>query len=126
MLSMPGIGVQSATTLLAEAGHLLAAKDSAGLRACSGVAPVTKQSGKTKRVHMRKGCNQRVREACYHWARVSVQRDDHTRQHYRQLSEAGHGHGRALRGVWDRLLSVLVALLRSGRTYDPMCYVPTS
>ncbi len=74
MLSLPGLGIQTATTLLAEAGHLLAARDCAGLRSYSGVAPVTKQSGKTKRVQMRNGCNQRVREACYHWARVSMQR----------------------------------------------------
>ncbi|MBV9502384.1 MAG: IS110 family transposase [Acidobacteriaceae bacterium] len=122
MLSLPGLGIQTATTLLAEAGQLLAAKDSAGLRAYSGVAPVTKQSGKTKRVQMRNGCNQRVREACYHWARVSVQRDEHTRQHYQQLRDAGHGHGRALRGVCDRLLSVLIGILRSGLPYDPNRY----
>jgi transposase len=103
MLSLPGLGIQTATTLLAEAGHLLAAKDCAGLRSYAGVAPVTKQSGKTKRVQMRNGCNQRVREACYHWARVSVQRDEHSRQHYRQLRDAGHGHGRALCGFAERV-----------------------
>lgn len=119
MLSIPGIGVQIATTLLAEASHLLAAKDRAGLRAYSGVAPVTKQSGKSKRIHMRRGCNQRVREACYHWARVCVQRDHQTRLHYRQLRDAGHGHARALRGVCDRLLSVLVSMLRTNQIYDP-------
>lgn len=119
MLSLPGLGVLTATTLLAEAGHLLANKDYAGLRAYSGVAPVTKQSGKTKRVQMRNGCNQRVREACYHWARVSVQRDGQTRTHYQQLRSNGHGHGRALRGVCDRLISVLIGILRSGLPYDP-------
>ncbi|MBV9083984.1 MAG: hypothetical protein JOZ62_15000 [Acidobacteriaceae bacterium] len=35
---------------------------------------MTKQSGKTRRVQMRNGRNQRVREACYHWARVRMQR----------------------------------------------------
>lgn len=118
MLSLPGLGLLTATTLLAEAGHLLAAKDRAGLRSYSGVAPVTKQSGKTKRVHMRQGCNQRVREACYHWARVCVQRDERTRLHYRQLRDAGHVHARALRGVCDRLISVLVSLLHSKQVYD--------
>jgi transposase len=119
MLSLPGLGIQTATTLLAEASHLLAARDYAGLRSYSGVAPVTKQSGKTKRVQMRNGCNQRVREACYHWARVSIQRDEEARRHYQQLREGGHGHGRALRGVCDRLLSILIAISRSGLLYDP-------
>ncbi len=68
---------------------------------------------------MRNGCNQRVREACYHWARLSMQRDEQARQHYRRLRDGGHGHGRALRGVCDRLLSVLMAMLRSGLLYDP-------
>jgi len=68
---------------------------------------------------MRNGCNQRVREACYHWARVRMQRDKKARQHYRELRDAGHGHGRALLGVCDRFLSVLIGVLRSGMPYDP-------
>jgi len=31
---------------------------------------------------------------------------------------AGHGHGRALRGVADPLLAVLIAMLKSGQCYD--------
>jgi hypothetical protein len=35
------------------------------------------------------------------------------------LRAKGHSHGRALRGVADRLLAVLIAMLRSGTLYDP-------
>jgi hypothetical protein len=63
---------------------------------------------------MRQSCNQRMRNASYHWARVSVQRDDHSREHYAQLRRVGHKHGRALRGVADRLLPVLVAMTITG------------
>jgi transposase len=119
LLSLPGVGLTVATTLLSEAGQALADRDCAGLRCYAGVAPVTKQSGKSRRVLMRHGCNDRVREACYHWARVSAQRDPTSRLHYQRLRSAGHSHGRALRGVCDRLLSVLFAMLRSSKPYDP-------
>jgi hypothetical protein len=39
--------------------------------------------------------------------------------HYAHLRQVGHNHGRALRGVADRLLAVLIAMLKSGQTYDP-------
>jgi transposase len=117
--SLPGVGVMVATTLLSEAHGALLDGDCEHLRCYAGVAPVTKQSGKSRRVLMRHGCNHRVREACYHLARVSVQRDAASRSHYQRLRNAGHGHGRALRGVCDRLLSVLIAMLRSGNPYIP-------
>ena len=120
LLSLPGIGVTVATTLLSEAGRALAERDCESLRCYSGVAPVTKQSGKSRRVLMRHGCNDRLREACYHWARVSAQRDAISRAHYQRLRKAGHRNGRALRGVSDRLLSVLFAMLRSNKPYDPL------
>lgn len=117
--SLPGIGVDVSTTLLAEAGSVLANADRRAFRCYAGVAPITKQSGKSRRVVMRYGCNQRMREACYHWARTSVQRDANSRSHYDRLREAGHNHGRALRGVCDRLITILMAVLRSGQPYNP-------
>lgn len=44
--------------------------------------------------------------------------DGHWRFRYRALRERGHSHGRALRSIADRLLGVLVAMLKSGTTYD--------
>jgi hypothetical protein len=37
--------------------------------------------------------------------------------HYSRLREAGHSHGRALRGVCDRLISTLRAVVRTGIPY---------
>jgi hypothetical protein len=34
-------------------------------------------------------------------------------------SELGFEHGRALRGVADRVLAVLIATLKTGKNYDP-------
>lgn len=117
--SLPGVGTRVAATVLAEAARLLADRDYQTLRAYAGVAPVTRQSGKTRLVAMRYACNTRLRTALSHWARTGAQRDEHTRAHYTRLRHAGHDHNRALRGVADRLLTVLMAMLRTGTTYDP-------
>jgi len=54
----------------------------------------------------------------YHWARLSMQHDPRSKQHYAGLRQAGHAHGRALRGVADRLRAMLIAMLKSGQRYD--------
>lgn len=123
--SLPGVGQCIAATMLAEASQALAERDYHALRSYAGVAPVTKKSGKGKSVVMRKACNQRLRNAFYHWARVSVQHDPRSNLHYANLRAKGHSHGRATRGVADRLLSILFAMLRNGTMYDPERRYPT-
>jgi transposase len=117
--SLPGVGRLVAATVLAEAARPLAERDYQTLRAHGGIAPVTRRSGKKLSVSMRYGCNPRLRNAFYHWARTSVQNDPHCRAHYDRLRSQGHGHPRALRGVADRSLGVLVAMLTSRTLYDP-------
>lgn len=118
ILSMPGIGITVAATMLGEAAQALAERDYPLLRALCGVAPVTRQSGKRKVVLRRYACNPRLREALYHAARVHSQCDLRAKQHYAALRQKGHTHGRALRTIGDRLLAVLVAMLRSQARYD--------
>lgn len=118
LCSLPGAGRVVAATMLAEAAQALAERDYHALRAYSGVAPLTRQSGKHRSVQMRYSCNARMRNATYHWARVSMQQDAVSHEHYRQLRARGHSHGRALRGVADRLLAVLCAMLRARTLYD--------
>jgi transposase len=119
LLSIPGVGRIVTATLLAEASQLIAERDYHALRAHAGVAPVTRQSGKRTTVLMRYGCNVRLRNALYHWSRVSMQNDPRSREHYHRLREKGHSHGRALRGLADRLLALLFAMLKSQTIYDP-------
>ena len=69
-------------------------------------------------VVMRRACNLRLRNAVYHWARVASQSNERSRAHYARLRAKGHGHARALRGVADRLLKMLVAILKSRKLYD--------
>lgn len=119
LLSLSGVGSVIAGTMLAEASQPLAQRNYHALRTLSGVAPVTRQSGKRRTVQMRYGCNHRLRQALFHWARVSSQYDPNTREHYQALRRRGHSHPRALRGVGDRLLRILIAMLRNQTLYQP-------
>lgn len=120
LLSVPGLGVVTSATMLAEASTALRDRDYPRLRSQTGVAPVSSQTGKQRKpaVSMRRACNGRLRNAVFHWANVSMQRDRASREHYARLRGAGHSHGRALRGLADRLLKMLVAMLKSGSLYD--------
>ncbi len=121
--SLPGIGRIVLATLLAGASQPLAERNYHALRALSGVAPVTRNSGKRggKRsvVVMRNACSLRLRHAVHHWARVATVRDPKSRAAYATLRARGHTHGRALRTVGDRLLLVACAMLRGGTEFDP-------
>src|SRR5919107_3161037 len=110
--SLPGVGPVTLATLLTEAAGPLARRDDAALRTLSGVAPVTKRSGKTCVVLMRYAAQTRLRNAVFHWARVAVLNDPKCRGRYEALRARGHSYGRALRGVADRLLGVACVLLR--------------
>jgi len=105
--------------MLAEAAQVLAERDYQALRAYGGTAPITRRIGKSNQSLMRHSCNPRLRNAIYHWSRVSTQCDPRSAEHYAELRAKGHSHGRALRGVGDRWLAMLMAMLKSGTEYDP-------
>jgi transposase len=117
--SLPGVGRMVTATMLTEATGPLADRDYPTLRAHAGTAPVTKRSGKRAFfVHMRYACTRRLRQALYHWARTSIQRDAAARVYYDGLRARGHSHARALRSVADRWLRILIAMLKNGSVYD--------
>jgi hypothetical protein len=117
--SVPGIGKITLATLLAEASGPLSRRDYQALRTLSGVAPVTKRSGKSHVVTMRYAAHVRLRRAVYHWARVAAQHDHRSRARYAALRRRGHPHGRAIRGVADRLLALACVLLQRQALFDP-------
>jgi len=117
--SLPGAGRIVAATLLAEASRPLLAGDYQAMRTLAGIAPVTRRSGKSRIVVMRKACNPRLRNALYHWARVAAMCDPAWRTKYHALRARGLSHGRACRGVADSLIRVCVAMVRNGTLYDP-------
>jgi transposase len=119
LASLPGVGRIVLATLLAEAWDPLQRRDYAALRSLTGVAPVTKRSGKMRIVIRRLACHPRLANAVYHWARVAVQHDGRSRAKYAALRGRGHSHGRALRSVADRLLAVACAMLKTRTVFNP-------
>jgi hypothetical protein len=117
--SMPGIGPINLATLLCEGSGPLGRRDYQALRTLCGAAPVTKRSGKSHTVIMRYAAHVRLRRAVYHWARVATQHDPKSKVRYAALRRRGKSHGRALRGVADRLLGLACILLERQTPFDP-------
>lgn len=107
-LSLPGVASVLAATLLAEIGEDRERfPEAAALLAEAGLAPVTRQSGKMRRVRFRRAASHRLRQAFTWWAFNSLTESPWARQVY----DANRGHGqrqyRALRGLaacWGRIL----------------------
>ncbi len=131
IMSAPGFAEHTTGVLLAEAGAVLARRDYLELRAVCGVAPVTKSSGKRRTkskwtknqnvdgvVVMRRAVNMRLRNAVHH-AGNTASRDPRFAPMYARLRASGANHARAVRGVADRLLGVLIGMLRTQTLYQP-------
>jgi transposase len=117
--SMPGIDRVLAAVFLAEAPEALAAGDYEALRTLAGTAPVTRRSGNSFSVSMRRSCNTRLRNAVRHWARTAARCAPWARQRYQAMKSRGIDHEGALRCLADRLLLRLAACLRDRTVYDP-------
>lgn len=118
--SLPGVGDVVLAALVAEAAELLRRRDDRALRVYAGVAAVTVQSGAVRRVRMRRAASHRLRVAVHHWAHAAMQNDPRTRAAYVAHRARGHTHGRALRGIADRLLALACVLLRKDELFDPV------
>jgi len=115
--SIPGLGRVFLATVLSEAGRPLLDRDYHGLRALAGAAPVTRRSGKTTIISMRRACSDRLRNAVLNSANTHVQKDPRAKLIYARLRGKGNTHARALRGVADRLLELICILLSSDQLY---------
>lgn len=117
--SLPGADLLVTATILAEAGHLLSSPNADVLRARCGTAPVTRRSGTSFTISMRRACEHRLRDAFFDMARTAVVHDPWAKALFHAMRARGLGYHRALRGVADRLVTCLVALLRDRAVYDP-------
>ena len=67
---------------------------------------------------MRRACNKRLRNAMHQAAHVAVKYVERWKRIYSNLRARGCSHARALRSVADRMLKVLIAMLRDGACFD--------
>ena len=124
MATVPGLGADTLATLLANAGEALRQRSLQALRCLCGTAPVTVQSGKTRRVVRRASVDPDLRNAMYHCARVAKDRDPGLRAVYDRLRQRGHHDARALRTVADCILRAACAMLESRQPWDPSIRQP--
>jgi transposase len=117
--SFPGVDVLVTATLLAEAAPSIAARNLKTLRTHAGTAPVCRRSGASHSVTMRRACNTRLRDACFAWSRTAIRCDPWASSLFRAMRARGLRYHRALRGIADRLLSRLIACLKTDALFDP-------
>jgi transposase len=100
LLSFPGIGPTVAATLISEMGE---GRDRfpcvETLLAETGLAPVTKASGRTRQVRFRYAVNRRMRHVIDWWVFAAAREDAWSKIVYQASRARGQGKYRAL-GAW--------------------------
>lgn len=108
--SFPGAGAVYAPRLLAVFGADRERWGSAAeVQMVSGIAPVTEQSGNSKRVYWRIGCSKFTRQTLHEFAASSIVWCDWARAYYWSQRHLGKKHHVALRALaykWVRILFV--------------------
>lgn len=89
-----------------------------GARLRAGFGPVLYQSGKLKRVHMRRACDKHFRATVHQLAFTSLSRCPWARQYYDQHRARGHGHHAALRALANLWMRILFRMWKTGQHYD--------
>lgn len=116
--TVPGIGDVSARTLLAELPELgLASRHE--IAALSGVAPISRDSGRYRGRRRIQGGRVEVRAPLYMATLVAIRHNPVIRPFYRRLREAGKPAKVALVACMRKLLTMLNAMLRDRRSWAP-------
>jgi transposase len=119
LLSLPGLDARLAARVLGEIGECRTHFPTpSSLQCYAGTAPVTKSSGKTRRVAARRACNHVLRQALLRWAFCSLPRSAWAHRFYDQHRATGNSHYQALRALANRWLEILHHLLHTAQHYD--------
>jgi transposase len=121
--TIAGVGPITAMTVLAEIGDLRRFERARQLTAYAGVTPRVIESGTSVRgkTHMCKRGNERVRHALYlsAMATLNTKRPNSLSLVHQRLCEEGKEGKAALGAVMRKQLTVMRAVLISGKPYDP-------
>jgi len=117
--SLPGAGDFLAPALLAKFGDDRERFPSAAsVQALAGTCPVTKASGKSKRVVFRRACDREFRQIAQQWARSSLRQSPWAVAYWQQVRPRCAGDHDAHRRLANRWLAVLWKLWFSRLPYD--------
>ncbi len=118
LMSIPGVGPAVLTAMIASAWSLVRGRDLDAIRCLGGTAPVTRQSGKTKQVIMRRAVCETLSNAFHVLGGIAAIHDPVSKAKYEELKAKGHNHSRSARTVCDRILSVACTILKKGELFD--------
>jgi transposase len=93
------------------------------LQSLSGVAPVTKRSGKSCQVTMRRACAKFLRQTFHEFARCSLKKSGWAQAYYAMLRAKGHEYHSAVRALAYKWLRVLFRCWKTGKPYDEAHYL---
>lgn len=124
--SLPGLGpILGAEFIVATGGDLAAFGSSGRLASCAGLVPVPQDSGRvTGNLRRPKRYNRRLRRVFYMAALSSIKTSGPSRAFYDKKRGQRMIHVQALLALARRLVDVLWALLRDGRTFTPTAPQP--
>jgi transposase len=110
--SLPGMGVVLTAELIAEAGNLSRFRSADALASAAGMAPVLRQSGKTRFLRRPAGGNKSLKRIFYQSAFCSLSHDD-SRTFYDRKRRQGKRHHQAVIALARRRVNVLWAVVQS-------------
>jgi hypothetical protein len=117
--SQPGLGQILGARVLAEFGDDPARyTDARARKNYSGMAPVTRTSGKSRAVLARHARNRRLADALYQQAFAALTSSPGARGYYDTHRARGNTHHQALRALANRLVGILHGCLRHHTPYD--------
>lgn len=119
--TIPGVGVIGAATILAEIGDIHRFTNAASLVAYAGIDPTVKQSGEFNSTHnhMSKRGSPYLRHAIFTSAATCAFHDSPMNAYYKKKRDQGKHHLTATGAVARKLTTVIYAVLRDGKPYEP-------
>lgn len=118
LMSVPGIGPVTASTLIADLDELGYA-NARQIAALAGVAPMNWDSGAKKGNRMIRGGRVSVRNALYMCAIASIRRSGAAKSFYEKLIKRGKPPKVALTAVMRKLLITANSLIANDRVWQP-------
>ena len=117
--SLPGAGEKIAPRLLSELGSNREVFASAeALQSYAGTTPVTKKSGKSRIVSMRRACNKTLRATVHLWADLSRKSCTWAQAYYEKKKTDGMSHAAALRCLGQRWMKIVWKMWQTKTHYS--------
>ena len=119
--TIPGIGIIGAATILAEIGDISRFKNSSSLVAFAGIDPTVRQSGEFNSTHnhMSKRGSPYLRHAIFLAATTCSFHNSPLNAYYKKKRDQGKHHLTATGAVARKLTTVIYAVLRDSKPYEP-------